>query len=148
MKKYWPIGLAIIIGIIFGNLIFDSYETETVMSSDGSVYMLQYGAYTSKEVMNENIKNLDSSLYVISFIDDVYYVYFGLTTNYYNALNIVKIYKNRDIYLYIKENYLGKNSVISEIKRLDSLMKDETNNEIVLSYVKDGLNIYRDNYKN
>ena len=148
MKKYWPIGLAIIIGIIFGNLIFDSYETETVMSSDGSVYMLQYGAYTSKEVMNENIKNLDSSLYVISFVDDVYYVYFGLTTNYYNALNIVKIYKNRDIYLYIKENYLGKNSVISEIKRLDSLMKDETNNEIVLSYVKDGLNIYRDNYKN
>ena len=148
MKKYWPVGLAIIIGIIFGNLIFDSYETETVMSSDGSVYMLQYGAYTSKEVMNENIKNLDSSLYVISFVDDVYYVYFGLTTNYYNALNIVKIYKGRDIYLYIKENYLGKNSVISEIKRLDSLMKDETNNEVVLSYVKDGLNIYRNNYKN
>lgn len=148
MKKYWPVGLAIIIGIIFGNLIFDSYETEAVMSSDGSVYMLQYGAYTSKEVMDENIKNLDSSSYVISFVDDIYYVYFGITTNYYNALNISKIYKNQDIYLYIKENYFGKGSVISEIKKIDSLMKDESNNEKVLDYVKDGLRIYQDNYKN
>lgn len=148
MKKYWPIGLASLIGIIFGNLIFDSYETETVMSSDGSVYMLQYGAYTSKEVMEDNIKKLDSSLYVISLVDNIYYVYFGITTNYYNALNISKIYKKQDVFLYIKENYLGKSSVISEIKKIDSLMKDETNNEKVLDYVKDGLDIYRNIYKN
>lgn len=148
MKKYWPIGLASLIGIIFGNLIFDSYETEAVMSSDGSVFMLQYGAYTNKEVMDENIKNLDSSSYIVSFVNDIYYVYFGITTNYYNALNISKIYKKQDIFLYIKENYIGKSSVISEIKKIDSLMKDETNNEKVLEYVKDGLNIYQNNYKN
>ena len=116
------------------------------MSSDGNVYMLQYGAYTSESVMQENVKNLDSSIYIIDEIDNVYYVYCGITTNYYNALNVVEIYKDRDIFLYIKENYLGKSSMVDELKKLDSLMKDEKNNEVVLKYVRDGLVLYKNNY--
>ena len=72
MKGYIPILLAIIIGFVFGNLIFDSYETEVVMNSDGNVYMLQYGAYTNEEVMKENIKKLDSESYIVDVIDNIY----------------------------------------------------------------------------
>jgi len=82
MKKHMPIVLAIIIGIIFGNIIFNSYETETVMSSDGSIYMLQYGAYTNESILKENIKKLNNDSYIVEQSDDNYYVYFGVTTNY------------------------------------------------------------------
>lgn len=146
MKGYIPILLAIIIGFVFGNLIFDSYETEVVMNSDGNVYMLQYGAYTNEEVMKENIKKLDSESYIVDVIDNIYYVYFGITTNYYNALNIVKIYKEKDIFLYIKDNYLGKSNMISQIKKIDNLIKDEKNQEKINSYLKEGLLIYKNSY--
>lgn len=148
MKKYMPIVMAIIIGNIFGNLIFDSYESEVVMTSDGNVYMLQYGAYTKKEVLNENTKNLELDSYIIENINDVYYVYFGITTNYYNALNIVDFYKDKGIFLYIKENYLGKSELIEKIKNNDLLIKDEKNNDLIIKYIKDNLNIYKNSINN
>lgn len=146
MKKHLPIIMAIIIGIIFGNIIVNSYETETVMSSDGSVYMLQYGAYTNESVLKENIKTLSNDSYIVEEDLDNYYVYFGVTTNYYNALNIVELYKNKGIFLYIKENYIGKSSLIDKLKKLDSLMKDEEDKGMVLNYAKESLNIYQNNY--
>lgn len=146
MKKYMPVMMAVIIGIVFGNIIFNSYETETVMSSDGNVYMLQYGAYTNENVLKENIKNLSNDSYIVDKVFDNYYVYFGITTNYYNALNIVNIYKDKGIFLYIKENYVGKSQLIDKIKSLDLLMKDEDNQEMVLNYTKESLTIYQSNH--
>ena len=146
MKKYGPVGLAIIIGLIFGNLIFDSYETEAVMSSDGNVYMLQYGAYVSEDVMKENIKNLTDYFYITEEHDDVYYIYLGVSTNYDNALNIAKIYKDKDIHLYIKENYLGNSNLIGKIKELDKLIETEKDDKEILTYVKKGLVLYNNNY--
>ena len=43
----------------------------------------------------------------------------------------------------IKENYLGNSSLITKIKEFDSIIKDEENNQIVLSYVREGLNLYK-----
>lgn len=142
MKKYIPIFMAIIVGIIFGNLIFDSYKSELVMSNDGSVYMLQYGAYTNENVMKENVKNLNNKDYVIEKVNDIYYVYLGITANYYNAINILEIYKEKGVFLYIKENYLGKSSLINKIKENDLLIKDENNTELIINYVKDSLSLY------
>ena len=146
MKKYMPIIMAIVIGIIFGNIIFNSYEEEAVMSNDGSIYILQYGAYTNESVLKENIKTLANDSYIVDKVLDTYYVYFGVTTNYYNALNIVKLYEDKGIFLYIKENYLGKTNLINKLKTLDSLIKNESNNEMVLNYAKESLTIYQNNY--
>lgn len=145
MKRYMPIVFAIIIGIIFGNIIFNSYKTETVMMSDGNVYMLQYGAYTSKSVMLENTKNLNTNDYIVEQLDDIYYVYFGITTNYDNALTIVDIYKNNNIFLYIKENYLGRSELINKLKEIDLLIKKENDSEKIIDYFNDSLLIYQNN---
>ncbi len=146
MKKYMPVLLAIVIGIIFGNLIFDSYETQTVMASDGSVYMLQYGAYVSESVMKESVKNLDKKIYVTENENDVYYVYLGFTTNYYNAMHLVEIYKEQGIHLYIKEKYLGNSNLINKIKEIDNLMKDEEDLDLIMEYVIKVLNLYKNYY--
>lgn len=147
MKRYMPIIMAILIGIVFGNLIFDSYEAEEVMTSDGNVYMLQYGAYTDKSVMNENIKNLDKDIYITVYENEIYYVYLGITTNYDNALNLKKIYDDMDIFLYIKDNYLGNSQLIEKIKKLDNLMRNEKDISIVIDYAKRGLVLYKENYQ-
>lgn len=146
MKRHMPVFMAIIIGMIFGNLIFDSYETETVMTSDGNVYMLQYGAYTSESVMQENVKNLDKNAYIVVIQEKVYYVYLAITTNYYNALNIKEHYNDEDIFLYIKENYLGNSELINKIKNIDNLLKDESNREDIFYYAKESLNLYKKYY--
>lgn len=145
MRKYMPIFMAVIIGIIFGNLIFDSYEAEEVMASYGNVYMLQYGAYTDKSVMYENIKTLDKNIYITVFENSVYYVYLGITTNYDNALELKKIYDEKGIFLYIKDNYLGNSHVVNKIKKLDRLIKVENDEGVILNYVKEGLVLYMEN---
>ena len=58
----------ILISVIFGNLLISSYQDETVMKSEGNVYILQYGIYTTKEVLNENIydkRKIDDSFYKV-----------------------------------------------------------------------------------
>lgn len=146
MKKYVPIIFASLIGLFFGSLLFDSYEEETVMTSDGNVYMLQYGAYTSESVMLENVKKLDKSIYIIDKVNDIYYVYLGITGSYDNALMIVKLYESKNVFLYIKEEYLGKSNLIKEIKKLDSLIKEKNNLQDITGYLKNGLNLYQKSY--
>lgn len=143
MKKHLPIYLAIIIGIIFGNLIFKNYKVEEVMTSDGNIYMLQYGAYTTEFSLNEGIKKLKDIDYYTVFLNNVYYVYLGITTNYDIALQIQKYYDQNNIYLYIKENYLGSNELIKEIKEIDNLILQDDNSNLV-NYLKKGLNLYRE----
>jgi len=58
----------------------------------------------------------------------------------------VKIYKDKGIFLYIKDSYLAKKSLFNKLKELDLLMKDEKNLEMVLNYAKESLNIYQNNY--
>jgi len=147
MKRYMPILMAVLVGIIFGNLIFDSYETEQVMTSNSNVYMLQYGAYTSKSVMNENIKDLDKDIYITVFQNSVYYVYLGITTNYDNALRIKKIYDEKGIFLYIKDNYVGNSQFVNRIKELDYLIESEKDDFNIISNIKKGLFLYKEFYQ-
>lgn len=144
MKKYMPFFMAIIIGMIFGNIIFDSYETEAVMSSEGNIYMLQYGAYINREIMNESIKKLKKDTYITVYDNETYYVYLGISTIYENAFDIKKYYENQDIFLYIKDYYIGDSLLKDEINKLDSLIIHETDHNKIIDYVKQGLQIYQE----
>ena len=143
MKKYLPIYLAIVIGSFFGNLIFKNYKTEEVMVSDNNVYMLQYGGYTNEISLNESIKKIKNYNYYTVLINNVYYVYLGITTNYDIALQIQEYYDQNNIYLYIKENYLGNTELINKIKEIDNLILEEENPNLI-NYINKGLSLYRD----
>ena len=142
MKKYMPIFLAVFIGIVFGNLIFSSYKTEEVMASYGNVYMLQYGAYTEKEVLEESIKKLEKDSYIVVLENNIYYLYLGITTDYFNALNIQKIYDNKNIFLYIKQHYIGNSLLINEIKKSDDLIKNFGSSKEIIDEQKKILAFY------
>lgn len=91
---------------------------------DGNIYLLQYGSYISKSVMEENIKNLNN--YIIVEEDNKFYVYVGAFTSLSNAKKMQKSLENKNIYTYLKNDYIGNTEIINKIKDLD---KDIIQNE-------------------
>lgn len=109
--------------------MFTSYNEEKVMTSDGNIYLLQYGSYINKNVMDENIQKLDN--YIIYEYDDKYYVHVGVFTNLHTAKKMQKLMEEENIYTYIKNDYLGNSDLISKINNLDNkLYQEENNNKI------------------
>lgn len=145
MRKYWPIYLACLLGILFSNILFSSYHEEKVMTSDGNVYLLQYGAYTDKSVLDDIVKKISDDTLILQE-DNIYYIYFGVTTNYNKAQVIKKKYNSKGIYLYIKNSYVGDSKLVKEIKENDDNFKTENYDEISLSLGK-SLKIY-EKYQN
>lgn len=145
MIKYWPIYLACLLGILFSNILFSSYHEEKVMTSDGNVYLLQYGAYTDKSVLDDIVKKISDDTLILQE-DNIYYIYFGVTTNYNKAQVIKKKYNSKGIYLYIKNSYVGDSKLVKEIKENDDNFKTENYDEISLSLGK-SLKIY-EKYQN
>ena len=133
-KNYSIILLAVLIGVIFANLIFSGYEEETVMKSEGNVYLLQYGIYTDKDVLNENIKKLSN--YIVYEESNKYYVYLGVFINYENAYKMSELLENEKIYTFIKNDYIGDNDLVDKLKILDkkvtNLKKESEIKEISL----------------
>ena len=107
------------------------------MTSNGNIYLLQFGSFINRDVMNENIKELDN--YVVYEYDNKFYVHVGAYINLDTALKMQTIFKNANIYTYIKNDYLSDSKIIEKIKDIDNeiLNEDdyhkimEKNNEIL-----------------
>ena len=113
--------------------MFTTYKTSSAMSIDGNIYILQYGSYISKDVMEENTKKLDNYLMIEE--DDKYYVYLSVFTNKENALKMQKNYEKQNIYTYLKNDYISDEKLIERIKKMEEDVKDfdikEVNKEII-----------------
>ena len=94
-----------------------------VMTMDGNIYLLQYGSYISKEVMEESIKNL--SYYLIQEVDDKYYVYLGATTDYLIAHRLQEYLENNNLYTYIKNDYLYDSDILDQIKEKEKKLEKD-----------------------
>ena len=97
--------------------MFTTYKTSEALTMDGNIYLLQYGSYISKDVMEENIKKLDN--YIILEEDDKFYVYVGAFINLDNAYKMQKKLQDNNIYTYIKNDYLDSN-IIEKIKNVEN----------------------------
>ncbi len=137
--------VAILLCIVFTKALFSTYQQEQVMTMDGNIYLLQYGSYINEEVMKENIKKLDN--YMIYQEENKYYVFIGGFINLENALKLQKIYENKGIYTYIKNDYIADNKIINEIEEIDFLALETNNDEAFLNESLRILNILK-NIKN
>lgn len=140
-KTYGIILFALLIGAVFSNLLISSYQEETVMKSEGNVYLLQYGIYTTKEVLNENIKKLTN--YIVYEKDNKYYVYLGIFVNYENAYKVSELLENSNIYTYIKNDYLGDTNLIKKLNILDEKMTDLKKEHEIKSLNREMLDLYK-----
>lgn len=133
--------MAILLAYIFSKLVFSTYEVEQVMTSKGNIYLLQYGSYIDKNVMNECIKKLND--YIIYELDGKYYVHLGAYTNIDTAKKMQKYFKNQGIYTYIKNDYLSNIELIDEITKLDNKVLNEDDFNKNIKYNKKILEILK-----
>lgn len=126
-KNLGIIFLAVALCIVFAKAMFSSYETTQVMTSDGNLYLLQYGSYISRDVMEENVKKLDD--YLTYETDNKYYVFLGAYTDLSIAKKVSKIFENKGLFTYIKNDYLGNSDVISKISSLEKSITMEDDEE-------------------
>ena len=120
------ITFGILTGYLFGHLIYKDYKGLEYLSDDGNIYYVQYGVYTSNEAALNNTINLDN--YIISEDDDKYYVYLGITTSYNTALKIQELYKEKDVYTYIRSDFVNNSETLNKLKEYD-LRLDNLENE-------------------
>lgn len=127
--------LGSLIGFLFGNLLFKNYEGIEYMDEDGNIYYVQYGVYTSNEAALNNASKLNN--YKIIELDDKYYVYLGVTTDYDLAVKIQNMYKEKDIYTYIRSDYVSNSETLELLKQFDDKLKDKENEEEIESVMQE-----------
>ncbi len=127
--------LGSLIGFLFGNLLFKNYEGIEYIDEDGNIYYVQYGVYTSNEAAVNNASKLNN--YKIIELDDKYYVYLGVTTDYDLAVKIQNMYKEKDIYTYIRSDYVSNSETLELLKQFDDKLKDKENEEEIESVMQE-----------
>lgn len=133
--------MAVLLAFIFSKAIFSTYELEQVMTSSGNIYLLQYGSYINKDVMEENIKRLDN--YLIYHHEDKYYVYLGAYTNIDTAKKMQKYFESKNIFTYIKNDYISNMEIIDKITDIDEMILEEHDLNKNLDYNKKILEILK-----
>ena len=119
-KKIFYSIIILITGIIVGRNIYLSKTTQTFSNKD-IYYFIQEGVYSSKSIMEENIKNMD--LKVVDEIDNKYYVYLGITKDELIAKRLKEIYGI---------DYFEKTGALYDIKI--TLLKDRVRSDKVDYY--------------
>ena len=123
------------LGYGFGSLIYKNYEGNVYHDSDGNIYYVQYGVYKTMEVAKENAKKLEN--YIIKELDDKYYIYLGVTSSYNTALKIQNLYKDKNVYTYIRSDYVENSETLDLLKEFDSKLEGVDKEEDIEKVMKE-----------
>lgn len=136
-----PILSAILLGYLCASFIFNQYGIDSMVFRENSnIYFLQCGAYTTKEASDVNIQGISERITIKE--GDKYYSYIGMTSEKKIAESIQKMYEDKGIDIYIKNNYIENQDFINQIKQYDILLESSSNFEEVNSVLKTILATY------
>ena len=110
-------------GFIFGGLLFKNYSGSDYLESDGNIYYLQYGVYTTEEAAVNNSMNINHE-HFIREMDGKYYVYLGVTANYDKAVELKKNLESDNIHIYIRDDYVENSETLDKLKNYDKELND------------------------
>lgn len=118
IKALVPIFFSILVGFLFGRVIFDNYHKKSVLAfNEGEkVYLVKLASYDSLEEI-ENSK----SLLVLSN-DSSYNLYAGITKQKDNANKIISYYKDSYKDITIDTLYVNDLKFLTELKEYDKLV--------------------------
>ncbi len=129
-KFLGPILLSVLIGLFFGKIFFDNYDSSsmTVFDEKDKVYMLQYGVYKDELNMSKALKDYKKYLYIKE--DDGYHLYIGITKSNENIQKIKEFYDKKGNNIYVKESIENNKAFISILKEYDKIIGIAENNDI------------------
>lgn len=129
IKALVPIFFSILVGFLFGRVIFDNYSKKSVLAfNEGEkVYLVKLASYDSLEEI-ENSK----SLLVLSN-DSSYNLYAGITKQKDNANKIINYYKDSYKDITIDTLYVNDLKFLTELKEYDKLVSIVTKKDDLIS---------------
>lgn len=138
-KFILPVICALILGYLCANYVLALYLEDS--SSDNNTYFLQIAAYKNKESIND-LEEIENKIVLEE--DDKYYVYIGITNDIKIAKNIIKMYKDKNISLYIKEKNIDNTAFKLALEQYDVLLKNAHNIDEISAILKTVLATYEE----
>jgi len=149
MKKYMlTIIISLLVGILLSNYMIKEYDSSILptFNEKRTLYLVQQGVYSNIDSMKENTSHLNE--YIYSYIDNLYYVYIGITLDVENTNKIQKAYN--DIETIVKTNIITDKELIEYIEKYDIVLKETNDEETIKEITKQVLKKYKGEwmYKN
>lgn len=134
MKKTIILGiLFILLGSFCGRYLYTNVmgDTGAVFNQKNKLYFLQEGVYSSKEIMDENVKDINNKLIVTD--NNKYYVYLGITKDNDIAKKIKTIYENLGYQIYVKEMSVSNDEFSNNLDQFDLLIRNSSSDDDILT---------------
>ena len=146
MKKYLlTIIVSLLVGFLLSFYMLKEYEKTDifpVFNESETAYLIQQGVYSSMESMRENTAHLTD--YIYSVIDDMYYVYIGISLDSSNVNKLQEYYKNKDINTIIKTTTLTDQEFIEILRQYDMVLNNTSDEETIKEICKQVLSKYKE----
>lgn len=125
------VGIAILSGLILGNIFYKKYEKEQNLDNEYNSYLLQLGIYNSKEEMTKGTNDIEN--YMVVEKENKYYVYLGISTKKDNAEKLQDAFLENDINVSIKKSVINNIEFMSNLEQYDILLDSASSNEDIMS---------------
>lgn len=147
MKRYiLTIIVSIFLGVLLSNYMIKIYDNNQislpVFKETTDVFLIQQGVYSTIESMQKNTSNLTD--YIYSNIDNMFYVYIGMTLDEDNVTKLQQYYKNKGIETIVKTTTLTDNDFITSLKQYDTILKETNDNVTIKEICKQVLSKYKE----
>lgn len=131
-KKIFYTFILLVSGIIIGRKIYLATENIDIkLNTPSTFYFLQEGVYSSKQIMEENVKSMNMK--VVDTKDNKYYVYLGITKDAEIAKKLKMIYEEEGYQIYIKEVSIANEEFLNNVIQFDLLINNTNNIEEILT---------------
>ena len=146
MKKYLlTIIVSLLVGFLLSFYMLKEYEKTDifpVFNESETAYLIQQGVYSSMESMQENTAHLTD--YIYSVIDDMYYVYIGISLDSSNVNKLQEYYKSKDINTIIKTTTLIDQEFIETLRQYDMVLNNTSDEDTIKEICKQVLSKYKE----
>ena len=131
-KKLFYFLILLVAGIIIGRKISSATENiQITFNEESTYYFLQEGVYSSKEILEENIKNMN--LKVVETVNNKYHVYLGITKDENIAKRLKEIYEEQGYQIYIKEITFSNEEFNNNVTQFDLLINNTESTKEILT---------------
>ncbi len=132
LKKFlMGVVIAIVLGLVGGNILYKQYEKAQNINVDYNSYLLQLGIYDSYEEALKKVPKIGN--YAIVESDNKYYVYLGISTKKDNAKKVANVFLDEDIDVAIKKTVIDNVEFMSNLEQYDVLLDNANSKEDIMS---------------
>ncbi len=127
--------VAILIGAVLGNFLFEQYklESENVIKEVNSTYFLMEGSYSTESQANNAVSNNNIKTYLIVKEDANYIVYLAITKDNNNLDKLKKLYNDLGINCSIKKMSVENEEFLAMLEQMDILLNKTSSNDEILA---------------